>query len=501
MLVNLGVCAKAKKEGRAVPVGFDSKKAVNPHWLLLGTSGAGKTHNLRKIIAGFEESATNRQELTVHVMDGQGDINIPGASNVTFSEQTSYGLNPLRVVSDPHFGGVRKRVQGLIETMNRVMRQLGGKQEACLRNILYDLYELHGFKPDDPTTWKIKEDEGHLISDGSDGRLYLDIPITEKDQAKALAPVVYDGSKTCWWIAPADYKGAVTRWPPKRAGRTHPTIEDALKLARRILEMQFMGSDQDSITNLEIYSRSAAAYTKKVDEYMRKKATMPIDEREKFEADLDKKKAKAMGTLGTYLDSIRSGRELEEVMRYDSIDVLKSVIERLENLHAKGLCKRIPPPFDPNTIVWRYLINAFSREEKKLFVFFKLEEIYSEGIRRGEQKEILDVIVLDEASTYADDDPDNIVNIIIREGRKFGIALVAASQNPTHFSDDFLSLVGTKVILGVDELYWKWCASKMQVAEAYLKWIRLRRSLMVQFKTTENTETEWRAVLTEYTGP
>lgn len=47
-----------------------------------------------------------------------------------FSEQTTYGMNPLRVNPDPHFGGIRKRVQGFITTINRViMRALGPKQE------------------------------------------------------------------------------------------------------------------------------------------------------------------------------------------------------------------------------------------------------------------------------------------------------------------------------------------------------------------------------------
>jgi hypothetical protein len=39
---------------------------------------------------------------------------------------------------------------------------------------------------------------------------------------------------------------------------------------------------------------------------------------------------------------------------------------------------------------------------------------------------------------------------IAKEARKFGIALLAASQAPGHFSQDFLGNVGTEVLLGLD---------------------------------------------------
>ena len=124
-----------------------------------------------------------------YVFDIHGDIDIEGASTVMFSEQTGYGLNPLRVNPDVHFGGVRKRIQEFMATMNSVMRELGPKQQATLRNVLYDVYERHGFRQDDPSTWAINEDETHLLSNGSDGRLYIDVPIAEVLPLWALAAV------------------------------------------------------------------------------------------------------------------------------------------------------------------------------------------------------------------------------------------------------------------------------------------------------------------------
>ena len=74
------------------------------------------------------------------------------------------------------------------------------------------------------------------------------------------------------------------------------------------------------------------------------------------------------------------------------------------------------------------------------------------------------------------------LNTIANEGRKFGLALICASQSPTHFTDDFISSVGTKVILGIDEMYWRGAAAKMAVKPEALAWIKPRRSLLVQIK-------------------
>lgn len=76
------------------------------------------------------------------------------------------------------------------------------------------------------------------------------------------------------------------------------------------------------------------------------------------------------------------------------------------------------------------------------------------------QENIVDVIVLDEAHIYSDDDPDSIINTIAKEARKFGVALFCASQSPTHFTSDFIASVGTKIVLGIDEGYWKQSAPK-----------------------------------------
>lgn len=492
MQVNFGFCATAYKLGEKKLITWDSKKAVNGHILMVGMTGAGKTFQLRKIVRDMLKSERGAG-LRVHVFDVHGDITLDGESSVLFSEQTPWGLNPLRVSHDLHFGGVRKKIQGFINTINKVMHPIGARQEAVLRNILLDLYLQHGFKSDEPSTWFLGESGERLLTDGSDARLYIDVPEWEEDQLSDLdIGASWDENLECWWLVPQAYTGSVTRWPPKTMSRTHPTLADALRLARHVHQMCFLGTGMEAIRDLETVNRNASALQKKLFQTLKHGGPAVIDTALK-EA-LQKSKTKALESYRGFLESLITGRELKDVMKYESQDVLRSVIDRLDNILAIGIFKDRPAPFDESSPVWRYNIKPLRLEERKLFVLFRLEEIFYQAVQKGEQSEITDVIVLDEAHIYADDDPDNIINTIAKEARKFGIALICASQSPTHFTEDFLSSVATKIILGIDETFWRGSIAKMRVTEDSLKWITTQQSMLVQMKTKGDTRSDWRRV-------
>lgn len=500
MIINFGTRAKP-----SVPVIWDSKKSVNGHMLVCGMSGAGKTYTLKKIIKEMVETNTN-PKLRFHVFDVHGDIDIEGASSVMFSEQTEYGLNPLQVNADPHFGGIRKRTNTFISIVNKVMRSLGEKQEAALRNVLYDVYRNFGFDQDDIKTWQVDENPSSFIPHGlsaedvtkllDENRLYIDVPIAEKDDAKLLADVFWEPQIKCWWVKPSDYVGAITRWPPKVHGRKHPSLTDALRLARNISQCSFLGSSLDAITKLEIAHKSARTLQSRKLDALRRNIREFADE--KAETALDKAKAKAVEVYTDYVDAVLTGTELEDLMKYQSSDVMMSVVNRLENLDAIGIFKTTTPPFDENNPIWRYDIRALGRDERKLFVLFKCEELFEQAVQRGEQSDIVEIIILDEAHIYIDDDPDNIINTISKEARKFGQALILASQSPTHYPEDFISSVATKIILGIDEMYWKGSAGKMNLGMDALAWIKLKRSLLIQIKAKDATRNEWQWT---YTAP
>jgi hypothetical protein len=491
MKARFGVDFYEHRKGNTRWVEWDSRAAVNPHVMLLGMSGAGKTHNLKKLIKSLTGSVELDRDLRVHVFDVHGDIEIEGASTVMFSQQSNYGFNPLRVNPDPHFGGPERQTQGFIETVNKVMRQLGGKQEACLRNILMDLYCQFGFDQRRADTWRIEE-EGQTRFGDNPERLYLDIPRWEKDKAKSVANVRWEPSLSCWWIAPEEYAGAITRWPIKRTGRKQPSIQDALTYAKRILAQSWMGADEEAITQLESFNRATQAYQRKVLDAMKRGEQLAEDDA--IHAELEKKRGSAIEAYTKYVEAIKTGRELETVMKYDSTDVLKSVVDRLENIAGMRIYNEEPPPFDPQNPVWRYKFNALSLPGRKLAGLVRMEEIFLRAIERGEQDDVVEVIVLDEAHIYGDEE-GSILDKIAKEGRKFGLMLVCASQSPIDFTDGFITSCGTKVVLGIDESYYRQSATKMRVTEEALQWIKLQKSMLVQIKQKGDSKNDWKYTL------
>ncbi|WP_052808074.1 ATP-binding protein [Methyloterricola oryzae] len=430
MRVILGANAYIKRtRNRQEPIWWDSRTAINAHVLIMGGSGAGKTYTIRHWI---ESLARHNRELRIHVFDVHGDIDgLPACSSVKFSEQTPYGFNPLALSACRDSGGIRRRIQTFTAALNRTSRRLGTRQEAVLRAVLTDLYHANGFYADKPESWRLDD-------------------------------------------------GIVRRFPKK-----YPTLLDASRFTQAKLKALHLGADSKAVAALEQVNRKAAALNARL------KAMGQIDrclERGGADApansDLERLKAQAIEAYTAFVNAIGSGRELDDGLRYDSRDVLRSVGERLDNLNALGLFRPNPPPFDCDAAVWRYDIKAMREDEQKLFVTFRLEDLFQQAVQRGVQSDVRDLVVLDEAKRFFTEDTDNPLNTWVTEGRKFGLSLICASQSPTHFSEDFLSNVATKLILGIDEMYWDGSVRKLKIDLRTLQYIVPRRTLAAQIKTS-----------------
>lgn len=420
MQLRLGYDTMARSRGSMVPIVWDSQKLLNPHTLIVGKSGAGKTHTLAHMIRQLQEASHGR--MRIHILDVHGDIDIEGASVVKFSESTTYGFNPLTVNPDPDFGGIRKRIQSFVGALRRTGYRLGSRQEAALRNILYDLYAANGYRDGDPSSW------------------------------------------------------AAT------ANRKTPTMDDAARFANAKLRAMFLGANSKTVEALERLYRKQTQYHRLI-----RQGARSAEDRVAIEKEMAESKDACVTLFREHLDAIEHGHELDDILKYDSREVMKSVVERMENLRSIGIFRPIRPPFERTNPVWRYDIRALLRDEQKLFVSFIIEAIFHARVQHGVQSDVRELIVLDEAHLFVSEDADNPVNIIAKEGRKFGLGLFAASQSPTHFSEDFLSNVATKIILGIDQLYWSKVVQHFKVDIEYLEKIILRKRVIVQMNTLNET--------------
>lgn len=442
MQIQFGIDSGGAKRGELVPIIWNSSKVINAHMLLVGKSGTGKTFTLKKIISELQRTSSDK--IRIRIIDVHGDIDIPGASSVKFSESSPYGFNPLAINPDPDFGGVRKRIQSFISIINKTSRKLGTKQEPVLRNILLDLYAANGFYDKDPKSWRIVDEYGNRL--------------------------IHNGK-------------------PKK----HPTLEDAYRYANFKHKAMFLGTSNKAILNLEDTNRKAKQL------YLKQKNAHKAhsqEEVEQLKAEIVSAGESAIDAFTNYVKSIETGMELTDLIKYDSIDTMKSIVDRLDSLIASGIFKNQEPAFDPKSTIWRYDIRTLTNlDEKKLFVYFLLEDVFLKRIEGGEQKDVVEMVFLDEANLFFNDDADNIINVISKESRKFGLGLCCASQSPTHFSEDFMSSVGTKIILGLDQMFWNGSVQKLKIEQQALEWIVPHKKMVVQINNKAELKNKFMWVL------
>jgi len=421
---------KFSKEKTRVPIFWREDRVINHHVGVAGTTGAGKTHWIREFIHGMPE------HVEIDVFDYHGDIEIPGVKSVIFSEATRYGYNPLVLNPDPHYGGVRRGVSDVLNAMTQTGRVLGGNQEGVLRNLLIDTYAARGIVQDDPRSWNRRE--------------------ATQDEILALQ--------------------SRQDWDTLRA--TYPTLDDVIRMAKRKLRALYLmvedsGKGAAVLSAFDAYCRSMRAFKASTTALRNKNS--PTDDDQKR---LAVAKEKALEAHAAYLDTLESGRELEETIKYGNKDVLQSTITRLENLVALGLFNANPPPFG-DARIRRYVIKplASSTAELVMFVHFRLQTIIREMMQLGESGgRLRRLIVLDESKVFNSEDPHNPINKIVNEMRKFGLAILLAGQSPAHFSEDFVKGAGTLLLLNLATADWDDAARKLKIEKEKLRFLRPQQS-------------------------
>jgi len=381
--------------------------------------GASGTGKTYRIRKMINELRTQDKKIKFHILDVHGDIEIENQSSVKFSEVTEYGINPLKISPDEDFGGIRKKIRSFVSMINRTSRQLGSKQESVLISLLTDLYRELGFDQGDNKTWKLDCDP---------------------------------------------------RVNPKNKKR-FPNMLDLKRYTYYKLTQMITGSGTVAQNKLDILNKKFKALDR-----AKNKAE------DNGEDDIEKEKDECKKAYNEYIDNIETGREIDEVIKYDSKEVIKSVYERITNLESSGIFKPQNPPFDSSKNVWRYNIKALNKDEQKMFVDIMSEMIFLSSKQKGISDKLKHIIIIDEAHIFMTSEDDHILNVISKEARKYGVGLWLASQSFTHFTDDIISNTSCKVVLGIDEMFHDGSAKKLRIEAKRFSYIVPHRTGMIQIK-------------------
>jgi len=134
---------------KRVPRTWNPDELNNGHLLIWGGSGSGKTLILKDIVAYLRDRNKH-----IHVLDLHGDVEVEGGNEMEFGTWDSqYGINPFEFLRE-YNAGPEQQANVIVEMFRKTyMRNMGPLQEAVLRKLIMDTYELKGIKPRDMQTW------------------------------------------------------------------------------------------------------------------------------------------------------------------------------------------------------------------------------------------------------------------------------------------------------------------------------------------------------------
>jgi DNA phosphorothioation-dependent restriction protein DptH len=135
---------------------YPSRGAANPHLLILGESGFGKTYAISCLLAELAQEGISSivfdyaQGFSLDLLQ---DAFVEYARPVELAaSRDGLAINPLQMFPSDIHGPVNV-AQRVADTFQRVYRQIGVQQHAILRQAVLDSYRDAGIVPTDSATW------------------------------------------------------------------------------------------------------------------------------------------------------------------------------------------------------------------------------------------------------------------------------------------------------------------------------------------------------------
>jgi len=128
----------------------DEHFTQNGHLLIIGASGSGKTRMLKHLVTYLD-----RMKKQVYIIDFHGDIKTANETVHRFTSRNSVlGLSPFEFEKDEENGGINVQVGVVIAIFKKnYIPNLGAVQRSTLKQLLIDTYAIAGIKDEDISTW------------------------------------------------------------------------------------------------------------------------------------------------------------------------------------------------------------------------------------------------------------------------------------------------------------------------------------------------------------
>jgi len=374
---------------------WDYRKEQNPHLMIIGKSGSGKTYLLRNILKHF--ALNEKGKINVFVIDFHGDLEIEEAQTIEYNKNNpdTPGIGIFEFDYTTKAGGIYNRVDELVRIFeNSFFPQMSPLRKALLQKLLLDVYIQKGFDPDDSSTWNKPVRELPTLEDLN-------------NFIKKLVAILHDIKQN---------KGA--------EGVYHSVAIEQLKT---------LLNKKNNYNENELIKKAKEAFELYKKELLDKEAT--IEEKlgiKDFSFYTKKNVLNSLESIEIYIDAMVKSRIFSKN---------NPTFQKGENVFRFNL---------------KYLDDSLMLFIANLIIqriFTKLRMRYE--YKKDTAVNVNTFIVIDESKLILPNKEKNndlhYINRIVSEARKFGLGVILASQRINHYSQEMLSNISTKIVLNTDE--------------------------------------------------
>ena len=384
---------------------FNPDTAANPHVLIDGASGSGKTRLIMELKKYLE-----RQNKRIYLIDFQGDMGSEGEAYYEFNARcvdpdSAYTLSPFAFEMDVKNGGPKNHCEILLDVFKKALAPTWGPiQQSLIKHILLDLYRFKGILHEDDTTW-----------------------------AREL-PTIYDLKELMELIQ--DYVEF----------RAHRHFIPRLKKMQEAGKKYTFADEEKKEAMLSKLNEATADLNTAVKEFHEYLTEGKLEE--------------------WYHHLDHEHVNFDYYTSKDVYNVFKKLLPYLNEIVDNPIFQG-RRPIEFNAQVMRFDLSGLTNANKpKHAIFFSellLYHVFRQLKMRGEYhkyhdksrgRKVSDYIIIDESKlvlpTGAErDNPYNIQNRIASEARKYGLGVIWAAQISESFTRDILQNSDTKVVLKV----------------------------------------------------
>jgi energy-coupling factor transporter ATP-binding protein EcfA2 len=420
-------------EGEGIHLGegyyWNPEALPNGHIVAIGASGSGKTQTLKAIAFSLHKTYPDMQ---VILLDFHGDQEIINETCYPIHMASPHGINPLVVNLDPEGGGPNLQAISLAGILKKSLR-LGPNQEGMLIEIIKTCYQSRGIVQEKQNTWSLEppnfddiEEElnrrvATAFQDESKKELAESISLKNLSIGKPNTSGIYfifHQSVRANGDSPLLYIGAARDIQKRIDGHHH---------IRYLLKNHYPGE------TFEIrYYQHLADWQELI-------------------------------KLENYLIQIHQPSLNQTTLRTECKESQKLKL-KLAATFQYGVFSRPQPEFNQKLV--RIDLSKLPTELRAIAAESLAWQLMNQHRLMGEISGKLPrcFLFIDEAKEIPKKE-GSACDQIIADGRKFGLALVMASQSERHLSADVIGNSSSKIVLPVDQTEVKKVAQKFRFAE------------------------------------